>query len=327
MRIGTYRTPESGDWRAALFVTPDTVLDLADAAGSMGQLIPLAAKWRPPADVVNWITPKGLELARSILATGEGSRLDKHMRALDSVEHGPPMPRPGKFIAVGRNYMNHVREGQKIWAARGKAVALPTFPASFVKFASGIVAHGMPLVIPKGVENVDYEVELAFVIGRPAYRVPVESALEYIAGYTVCNDVGARAIQRLEMESQIGITLAKNFRSFAPIGPWFVTADEIPDPQRLEVSLHVNGERRQHCGTEDMIFPIAQLVSYWSQVGLEPGDMITTGTPAGVALAMPEPERYYLKPGDVVKASITRIGELVNTVREESIEDSIESHA
>ena len=223
--------------------------------------------------------------------------------------------------------MNHVREGQKIWAARGKAVALPTFPASFVKFASGIVAHGMPLVIPKGVENVDYEVELAFVIGRPAYRVPVERALEYIAGYTVCNDVGARAIQRLEMESQIGITLAKNFRSFAPIGPWFVTADEIPDPQRLEVSLHVNGERRQHCGTEDMIFPIAQLVSYWSQVGLEPGDMITTGTPAGVALAMPEPERYYLKPGDVVKASITCIGELVNTVREESIEDSIESHA
>ena len=228
MRIGTYRTPESGDWRAALFVTPDTVLDLADAAGSMGQLIPLAAKWRPPADVVNWITPKGLELARSILATGEGSRLDKHMRALDSVEHGPPMPRPGKFIAVGRNYMNHVREGQKIWAARGKAVALPTFPASFVKFASGIVAHGMPLVIPKGVENVDYEVELAFVIGRPAYRVPVESALEYIAGYTVCNDVGARAIQRLEMESQIGITLAKNFRSFAPIGPWFAHRCEPP---------------------------------------------------------------------------------------------------
>ena len=128
------------------------------------------------------------------------------------------------------------------------------------------------------------------------------------------------------MESQIGITLAKNFRSFAPMGPWFVTADEIPDPQQLEVSLHVNGEQRQHCGTEDMIFPVAQLVSYWSQVGLQPGDMITTGTPAGVALAMPEPERYYLKPGDVVKASVTRIGDLVNTVRAESIEDSIKSH-
>ena len=322
MRIGTYRISRSSDWRASLLVTPDTVLDLADAAKALNRPVPLANDWRPPTDVVNWITPQGIDLARAILAASDGGLMDEHVRALAAVEHGPPMPRPGKFIAVGRNYMNHVREGQKIWAARGKVVALPTFPASFVKFASSIVAHGKTLVIPQGVENVDYEVELAFVIGRPAYRVPVERALEYIAGYTVCNDVGARAIQRLEMESQIGITLSKNFPSFAPLGPWLVTADEIPDPQRLEVSLHVNGEQRQHCGTADMIFPVAQLVSYWSQVGLEPGDMITTGTPAGVALAMPEPERYYLKPGDEVRASITRIGDLVNTVCAETLEDT-----
>jgi acylpyruvate hydrolase len=214
--------------------------------------------------------------------------------------------------------MNHVKEGQKIWAARGKTIAVPTFPAAFVKFQSAITAHGMPIVLPEGVENVDYELELALVIGRPAYRVSVESALDYVAGYTICNDIGARKIQHLEMEAQIGITLSKNFRSFAPVGPWLVTADEIPDPQALDISLTVNGESRQQAHTSDMIFTVAQLVSYWSQIGLEPGDMITTGTPSGVALAMPEPERYYLKPGDVVKACIAGIGELVNPVETES---------
>ena len=136
MRIGTYRISRSSDWRASLLVTPDTVLDLADAAKALNRPVPLANDWRPPTDVVNWITPEGIGLARAILAASDGGLMGEHVRALASVEHGPPMPRPGKFIAVGRNYMNHVREGQKIWAARGKVVALPTFPASFVKFAA-----------------------------------------------------------------------------------------------------------------------------------------------------------------------------------------------
>jgi acylpyruvate hydrolase len=193
-------------------------------------------------------------------------------------------------------------------------VELPTFPAAFAKFASALTAHREPIVLPEGVADVDYELELAFVIGRPAYRVPVEQALRYVAGYTICNDVGARQIQRKEMESQIGLTLSKNFPTFAPMGPWLVTADEIPDPQALEIDLTVNGEGRQRSNTADMIFPVAQIVSYWSQLGLEPGDMFTTGTPSGVALAMPEPARYYLKPGDVVRATIERIGTLENTV-------------
>lgn len=321
MRLGTYSRPDRVQWRAAAFMADGKLLDLAQAlqcAKSGGQAeLSVAEPWGDASDVHHWITPEGISLARALQAQADSSGFAEAVVLLSDVTHGPPMPRPGKFLAVGRNYMNHVKEGQKIWAARGKTVAIPTFPAAFVKFHSGIVAHGMPIVLPDGVENVDYELELALVIGRPAYRVPVESALDYVAGYTICNDVGARQIQRLEMEAQIGITLSKNFRSFAPVGPWLVTADEIPDPQNLDIWLTVNGEQRQKANTSDMIFPVAQLVSYWSQIGLEPGDMITTGTPSGVALAMPEPERYYLRHGDVVKASIAGIGELQNPVTQE----------
>ncbi|RZL66160.1 MAG: FAA hydrolase family protein [Variovorax sp.] len=320
MRLGTYAPSGSVQWRAAAFITDDRLLDLAGAletarcAGASGLPLAVADTWRDTADMMHWITPDGIALARGLLALADTPAFAAARVSLGDVTHGPVMPRPGKFLAIGRNYMNHVREGQKIWAARGKTVAVPSFPAAFVKFSSGISAHGMPIVLPEGVESVDYELELALVIGRPAFRVPVERALDYVAGYTICNDVGARQIQRLEMEAQIGITLSKNFRSFAPVGPWLVTADEIPDPQALDIRLTVNGEQRQQAHTSDMIFPVAQLVSYWSQIGLEPGDMITTGTPSGVALAMPEPERYYLKAGDVVKASITGIGELINPV-------------
>jgi 2-keto-4-pentenoate hydratase/2-oxohepta-3-ene-1,7-dioic acid hydratase in catechol pathway len=320
MRLGTYTRNLDQPWRAAVFISEFHLLDLGLAFEKMRSKLSEAMQvtriWRDAADIQNWITPDGITLARSVVdkapQLASEAILDR-----SSVIHGPPMPRPGKFIAIGRNYMNHVKEGQKIWAARGKTVEMPTFPAAFVKFNSGIVAHGMPIVLPSGVDNVDYELELALVIGRPAYRVPVSEALAYVAGYTICNDIGARVIQRAEMEAQIGITLSKNFRSFAPTGPWMVTADEIPDPQNLRIWLSVNGEERQSANTSDMIFPIAELVSYWSQIGLEPGDMITTGTPSGVALARPEPERYYLRSGDIVKAGIEGIGELENPVIEE----------
>ena len=225
------------------------------------------------------------------------------------------MPRPGKIIAVGRNYLDHVREGQQVWAARGRKVEIPKFPSAFGKFPSSICAPNSPIVIAPGVEAVDYEVELAVVIGSAAHQVSVEVALSHVAGYTICNDIGARRIQLAEMEQQIGIVLAKNFPTFAPLGPWLVTTDEIPDPQQLAISLRVNCEIRQDAHTRDMIFSVAALVSYWSQTGLEPGDVISTGTPAGVALGRAEPERFYLRAGDIVSARIEGIGELTNPVQ------------
>jgi acylpyruvate hydrolase len=263
-----------------------------------------------------WLSHEGVAFARK-LASAEATRSDSHMNRLPlaSIRLGPPITRPGKFIATGRNYGAHLRESQAIWAARGRKVDGATFPTAFVKFPSAIIATEECIVIPPNVEAVDYEIELVVVIGRAAHNVPVDAALDYVAGYTICNDVGARQIQKQEMEHQIGLVMSKNFPSFAPLGPWIVTADEIPDPQVLALTLKVNNEVRQHASTEDMIFNVATLVSYWSRLGLAPGDMISTGTPSGVALARPDPDRYYLKPGDVVEASIERIGTLRNGVR------------
>ncbi len=320
MRIGTYQEAGGAGWRPAIFLAGDRVLDALAAAEKLaatGAVLSSPAERAllaaAPAEPW-WLGEAGLDLLRRIAAAAERSGVATP--ALADVVLGPPLTRPHKFIAAGRNYMDHLREGQKIWAARGKTVEKARHPTAFAKYASAIVPSGAPIVRPAGIEDVDYEVELAVVIGRPALRVPLERALDYVAGYTICNDVAARGIQRFEMEHQIGITMAKNFPSFAPLGPWLVTADEIPDPQRLRVQLLVNGESRQDANTSDMIFPVAELVSYWSALGLETGDVIITGTPAGVALARPNPEAFYLRPGDVVEAVIERIGTLRNPVRQ-----------
>jgi 2-keto-4-pentenoate hydratase/2-oxohepta-3-ene-1,7-dioic acid hydratase in catechol pathway len=319
MRVGTYTESESSVYRLAIFDGGDRLLDAAAAAERIERtgvltLSPAehAVLAEAPANP-GWLTAPGHDLLRRIVAAA--AHADGAWRKLSEVVLGPPVTHPRKFIAAGRNYMDHLREGQRIWAARGKAVEKASFPTAFAKFATAIIPSGAPIMLPAGVEDVDYEVELAVVIGSPALRVPVEHALDYVAGYTVCNDVAARRIQRAEMEHQIGIVMAKNFPTFAPLGPWLVTADEIPDPQSLRIQLSVNGESRQDANTSDMIFPVAQLVSYWSALGLETGDMIITGTPSGVALARPNPEAFYLKDGDLVEATIERIGTLRNPVR------------
>jgi 2-keto-4-pentenoate hydratase/2-oxohepta-3-ene-1,7-dioic acid hydratase in catechol pathway len=316
MRLGTYRRAGSGEWRAASFERPDFVIDLesalVSAAVGLRDAVAAGPAGRNAADPVFWLSPGRRGLASKLVADVTPGAAYVH--ALRDVAIGPPVPRPGKVIAVGRNYMNHVKEGQQIWAARGRKVELPTFPAAFAKFPSCLTATDSEIRIPAGVRGVDYEVELAVVIGEAAVDVPEDEALSCVAGYTICNDVGARELQRLEMESQIGITLSKNFPTFGPMGPWMVTADELPDPQALTMELRVNGEPRQHTTTGDMIFTVRQIIAYWSRIGLEPGDIISTGTPSGVALAMPDPEKYYLKPGDVVEAEISGIGRLVNRV-------------
>lgn len=318
MRLGTYSTHESPVWRAAAFIADGRLIDLSSASAwlvSQNRQTATGQTGTESSRIQSWLTPEGMSLARHIVQTIGDEHVSDVVLNLADVIHGPPVPDPGKFIAVGRNYMNHVREGQRIWAARGKTVEIPKFPAAFVKFASTITAQGQDIVIPAGVQDVDYELELAVVVGRSCRNVTEESALDYVAGYTICNDVGARQIQKLEMETQIGITLSKNFPTFSPLGPWLVTTDDIPDPQQLDIALSVNGQERQKSHTSDMMFSVAKIVSYWSQIGLEPGDIITTGTPEGVALARPDPAPFYLKAGDVVSASIERIGTLENSVR------------
>jgi 2-keto-4-pentenoate hydratase/2-oxohepta-3-ene-1,7-dioic acid hydratase in catechol pathway len=208
---------------------------------------------------------------------------------------GPCVGRVGHFIAVGLNYADHAKEtGAKI----------PDEPILFSKAPSCLSGPDDDVVIPKASEKSDWEVELAVVIGEPAAYVSEAKALDYVAGYAVCNDLSERAWQ---MERGGQWIKGKSAPTFGPLGPWLVTPDEIADVQKLPMWLELNGEKVQNGSTATMIFGVAHLVSYISQFWrLEPGDVITTGTPPGVGLGMKPPK--FLKPGDRMKLSIEGLG-------------------
>jgi 2-keto-4-pentenoate hydratase/2-oxohepta-3-ene-1,7-dioic acid hydratase in catechol pathway len=205
-----------------------------------------------------------------------------------------------KIVCVGLNYVDHAREVE---------LALPEKPLLFAKWQSAVIASGEPIVIPPGVEQVDYEAELAAVVGARVKGVSVENALEAIAGYTCLNDVSARVLQFADGQW----TRAKSLDTFCPIGPHVVPREEVGDPQSLRIRCRVNGETLQDGSTADMIFGVAELVAYVSEtITLEPGDVIATGTPPGVAFG--RPDGRYLQDGDTVEVEIERIGVLVNPV-------------
>jgi 2,4-didehydro-3-deoxy-L-rhamnonate hydrolase len=200
------------------------------------------------------------------------------------------------FIAIGLNYADHAAE---------TGAPIPAEPIVFNKAPSCIVGPNDDVIIPRGSQKTDWEVELAIVIGERASYVGANEALDYVAGYCVCNDVSEREYQ---LERGGTWTKGKGCPTFGPLGPWLVTKDEIPDPQNLSMWLDVNGERMQNGSTRTMIFNVSQIVSYVSHfMILEPGDVITTGTPPGVGMGM-KPQRY-LKAGDVVSLGIEGLGE------------------
>lgn len=208
---------------------------------------------------------------------------------------GPCVGGVGKLICIGLNYADHAAEA---------GMALPTEPIVFMKATSALCGPHDPLEIPRGSEKTDWEVELGVVIGRRAKYVSEAEALDYVFGYCVVNDISERALQ-LERGGQW--TKGKSHDSFAPIGPWLVTKDEIPNPQDVGLALSVNGQRYQHGRTTTMVFGVAYLVSYLSQMmTLHPGDIISTGTPPGVGMGQKPP--VYLKPGDELIASVEGLG-------------------
>lgn len=209
---------------------------------------------------------------------------------------GPCVGAVGKIIGVGLNYSDHAAESN---------MAVPTEPVFFMKPASAIAGPNDDVEIPRGSQKTDWEVELGVVIGRPAKYVSPGRALEHVAGYCIVNDVSERAFQ-LERGTQWD--KGKGHDTFAPIGPWLVTADEIPDPQSLDLWLEVDGHRYQNGNTRTMVFNVAQLVSYISQfMSLRPGDVISTGTPPGVGLGQKPPK--YLRPGQTMRLGISGLGE------------------
>ena len=237
-------------------------------------------------------------------------RIDELPRALEMAEAKetplapevarflPVVSRPGKIVCVGVNYGRHVKEcGQ----------SLPDAPVLFSKFATALSAHKDSVAIPRGVERLDYEAELVMVIGRRAHCVSADEAMDYVFGCTCGNDLSARDWQSRSSQWLAG----KTPDGFAPVGPWITTIDAMHEIQDLEIACALNGQLRQYASTGDMIFSCAEIVSYVSSVmTLEPGDLIFTGTPDGVILGLPEEQRRWLKPGDVLEVSIENIGTL-----------------
>jgi 2,4-didehydro-3-deoxy-L-rhamnonate hydrolase len=221
---------------------------------------------------------------------------------VDGLRLGPPVKTPGKLICIGLNYRKHAEES---------GMAIPAEPVVFFKATSAIVGPYDEIIIPKNSVKTDWEVELAVVIGKKASYITEAEVPEHIAGYMVHNDVSERAFQ-IERGGQW--VKGKSCDTFAPLGPWLVTSDEVADPNNLRLWLTVNGKKVQDGSTKDFIFNVQQVVSYLSQfMSLHPGDVISTGTPSGVGMGMKPPT--YLKPGDIVELSVEGLGTATQHVR------------
>lgn len=213
-----------------------------------------------------------------------------------------PLTAPEKILCIGLNYRDHATETRS---------PIPEEPVCFGKYANTLIGPGQNIVLPAVSKKVDYEAELVVVIGQPAKNVSEDEALNYVAGYMIGHDVSARDWQKGRPGGQW--LLGKSPDTFAPIGPYLVTQEEVGDPQQLRVSLKLNGETLQDGNTSDMIFPVSRLIAHLTQLmTLKPGDLIFTGTPAGVGLAR-DPQ-VFLKPGDIVEVTIDKLGTLSNPV-------------
>ena len=251
-------------------------------------------------DLLKWLgeQPANLRELQALVAAAGPS----DFRALSELQLEAPVPRPGKIVAIGRNYADHAKE---------TGVQPFEKPRIVSKFGSSVASPGSLTVRPKGIAKLDFEVELAVVMGRSATRVRRAEALDFVAGYTILNDVSAREFQFDVSPAQT--TFAKSMDGFCPMGPYLLTADELPKPQDLEVKLWLNGELMQHGHTRDMLFPVDYLIEYISQyVTLEPGDVIATGTPAGIGAFRKPP--VWLQPGDQLQLAITHLGTLVHGI-------------
>lgn len=239
----------------------------------------------------------------------------------DEVTLMAPVPRPGKIMHTSCNFSAHLEELTTWEAPEWRAHNWGDFhfehPTGFLEAPSSVVPHGARVAIPHFTRQLDYEIEVGVIIGRPAFRVSPEEALDYVAGLTVFNDLSARDIQAREHANNV-ILLGKSFNGSCPFGPHMVTMDEVGDPNDLRMVLKLNGEERQVSSTANMVYKIADIVSWWSNTTLEPGDIITTGSPPGVIAGMRNAK--YLAAGDRIDATVEKIGTL--TVFIESGEDA-----
>lgn len=302
MQLVTYRTND-GTERAGIVVA-EQVFDLAVGAEQIGE--------RLPADIVGILTLEaaGLDRAQRVTAAAAAGQLTG--LPLAHVALAPVIPRPPTLLLLAGNYQSHITESgaQPV----DKRAITPRF---FIKPRTAVIGTGDAIRIPPVSQKVDYELEIAAVIGRAGREIPLTAADDYVAGYAVFNDISARELNiakhrtRRPMDDFFDWLNGKWCDTFAALGPYLVTRDEVGDPARLEMSLTVNGELRQHSSAGEMIFTVPESIAFISQfITLEPGDLICMGTPGGVG----DTTQTYLRPGDVVVAEIERLGRLTNRV-------------
>ncbi|HEX5416816.1 MAG TPA: fumarylacetoacetate hydrolase family protein [Chloroflexota bacterium] len=304
MRLLTFT---QGGYTRAGFAVGDQVVDLAGASralASRGTAAPLPDSLIYLLDGGDEALSAAREIERRAAEEVRNNRQvvgpngERLVFNRAEVQFQAPIQRPGKIICLGQNYAEHAREGGS---------EPPKFPMFFAKFANALIGNGSPIVLSNESNQIDYEAELAFVIGKPAKRVGLDQAMDYVAGYMNLNDISARDLQRETSQFFRG----KGGDTWAPCGPYLVTKDEVPSPGKLRIRSILNGEVMQDSNTEQLIFNIPYLVYHLSKtVTLEPGDIISTGTPSGVGAHRNPP--VFLKPGDVIKVEVEGLGTLEN---------------
>ncbi len=303
MRLITFTpktAPTSAPRAGALLPGDESVLNFSVAVDASAD-VPLAAwfdlddEWLPK---VRQIHDSIVKNAARVETLPRGSVLSRANARI-----GPPVPRPGKIICIGLNYRDHAAESN---------MPVPSSPVTFSKYVTSVTGPGKPIVLPPSSQQVDYEAEMAIVIGRRAKYVPIERAFEYVLGYMNFNDVSARDFQFADGQWQRG----KACDTFAPMGPFILMRDLAGDPHALRIQLRLNGKTMQDSSTAQLIFGVDHVVSFLSQtITLEPGDVIATGTPPGVGFARKPP--VFLKAGDVVEVEVEGLGVLSNPVADD----------
>ncbi|MAF83219.1 MAG: fumarylacetoacetate hydrolase family protein [Gammaproteobacteria bacterium] len=319
MKLATFKNKAGGDATVGAWVN-DCYIDLHALTG--GQL---------PATMLDFLQQGGAAMQTAqnaldkvvndlgnadpaTLMTAEGKR---YAWNADEIELCSPVPRPGKILHTSCNFDSHLEElttwKNPEWQSHDWQSFHFEHPTGFLEAPSSVVGSGAKVVVPHFTQQLDYEIEIGIIIGKKAFRVDVEDALDYVAGFTIFNDLSARDIQAREHSNKV-ILLGKSFDGSCPFGPHLITQDELENSHDLDMKLRVNGDVRQDANTSQMHYKTAELVSWWSNTTLEPGDIITSGSPPGVAAGMAVPD--WLGPGDVVEATIEGLGTLTTYIVE-----------
>jgi len=303
MRLVTF---EAGTAQRLGAVVGERVIDLQAAAAALNARGRGTAEAGIPADMLGLLRAgdDGLATVRSLLdAVGDAAGADASGYSYDLaiVRLRAPVPAPNKILCIGQNYRDHVLE---------QNAKMPEKPIIFAKFTNTVIGPGDDIVHPTTTRELDYEAELVVVIGKTGKHIAREQAYEYVAGYMAGHDVTARDLQRGDGQW----VRAKSQDTFAPLGPYLVTRDQIPDPQALDIKMWANGEVRQDSNTANLIFDVPHLIAFISEgMTLEPGDLIFTGTPPGVG-AWRKPEPVFLQPGDETTVEVAGLGRLINRI-------------